>query len=344
MIESVSCANNCQYITLFAIIMPPRSRKGDSAMQQSPVWKDQDTMPAQHSFEAYHKTSAYWKTAQFHAHSFYEFFFFLSGNTRLVLEDRTYTPHRGELLIFPPNHMHRCIIDDLQEPYERMYFYVTSSFLQLMSIPQYNLHDIVSECVARRRFRFRLSADALERCQEQIDRLIAMAEDLSPPRYIIARSQMAILLVTVCQEISQQENFLPADAPTPIDNLLKYIQEHLLEDLDCDRLAARFFMSKSHMLHRFKEHTNMSLYQYILVKRVLLAIRLMHQGISATQAALESGFSDYSCFYKAFVKVIGLSPREYLRHINESGRIIPPPSGGGSLYIPARHASYDLRG
>lgn len=313
-------------------------------MQHTPVWKDQDTMPVQHSFEAYHKMSTYWKTAPFHAHSFYEFYFFLSGNTRLVLEDRTYTPHRGELMIFPPNQMHRCIIDDLREPYERMYFYVTPPFLQIVSIPQYNLVDIVSECVARRHFRFRLSEAALERCQEQIDQLIAMAEDLSPPRYLIARSQMVILLVTVCQEISRQENFLPADAPTPIDNLLKYIREHLLEDLDCDKLAARFFMSKSHMLHLFKEHTNMSLYQYILVKRVLLAIRLMHQGVSATQAALESGFSDYSCFYKAFVKAIGLSPREYLHRINESDRIIPPPSSGTSLFIPAYQPQQDRPG
>ena len=313
-------------------------------MQHPPVWRDQDTMPVQHSFEAYHKTSTYWKTAPFHAHSFYEFYFFLSGNTRLVLEDRTYTPNRGELLIFPPNQMHRCIIDDLQQPYERMYFYVTSSFLQLLSIPQYNLEDIVGECVARRHFRFRLSEAALARCQEQIDQLIALASELTPPRYIIARSQMAILLVTVCQEISRQENFLPADAPTPIDNLLKYIREHLLEDLDCDRLAAHFFMSKSHMLHLFKEHTNMSLHQYILVKRVLLATRLMHQGMSATQAALESGFSDYSRFYKAFVKATGLSPRDYLRRINESDRIIPPPSGGTSLFIPPYSQSSDSRG
>lgn len=79
----------------------------------------------------------------------------------------------------------------------------------------------------------------------------------------------------------------------------------------------------------------MSLHQYILVKRVLLAIRLMHRGVGATQAALESGFSDYSCFDKAFVKAIGLSPREYLRRINESDRIIPRPPA-------ARRSSFPL--
>ena len=87
----------------------------------------------------------------------------------------------------------------------------------------------------------------------------------------------------------------------------------VLEDIDPDELAARFFMSKYYMMHKFKQHTNTSLHQYVLVKRILLAKGMLRDGIAAGEVATRCGFADYSCFYRAFRKIVNLSPQDYVR-------------------------------
>jgi AraC-like DNA-binding protein len=95
-----------------------------------------------------------------------------------------------------------------------------------------------------------------------------------------------------------------------IQQILSYIQKHLTEPLSNDSLARKFYMSKFHLMHRFKEETGYTLHHYICQKRLLYAAELMHQGMSATKACAACGFTDYSAFLRAFKKTFGSAPTQ----------------------------------
>ena len=47
---------------------------------------------------------------------------------------------------------------------------------------------------------------------------------------------------------------------------------------------------------------------YLLRKRIAQAQQLLAEGASAQDAALKSGFRDYSAFYRAYLRIMGHSP------------------------------------
>ena len=52
----------------------------------------------------------------------------------------------------------------------------------------------------------------------------------------------------------------------------------------------------------------MSIHKYVLEKRLILENKKIRQSVNPTVAASESGFADYSGFYRQYKKMFGVSP------------------------------------
>ena len=59
---------------------------------------------------------------------------------------------------------------------------------------------------------------------------------------------------------------------------------------------------------------NTTVGNYISLKRVHLARQLMLEGLSAEEAAIETGYKDYSTFYRTYKKIMGYSPTQTKDH------------------------------
>ena len=90
--------------------------------------------------------------------------------------------------------------------------------------------------------------------------------------------------------------------------MMRYIDGHLEEDLDIDRIAEVFYISKYHMMRLFRRETGSSVYDYLIRRRLLHARNLMAQGMRATEACYRSGFRSYSSFTRAYGKHFGTTP------------------------------------
>ena len=95
-----------------------------------------------------------------------------------------------------------------------------------------------------------------------------------------------------------------------VEQLLKYINRNLAEDLSIDSLAGKFFFSKYHMMRKFKEETGYTIHNYIVSKRLLHARSLVSQGTPIMKAAQMSGFRDYTTFVRAYKKQFGTVPTQ----------------------------------
>lgn len=99
--------------------------------------------------------------------------------------------------------------------------------------------------------------------------------------------------------------------------ILEFIDQNLDKDLSLKTLQKEFYISGSHLCQIFRQTTGFTLHEYIMYKRICRAKQCLINGESSYNAAVKCGFTDYSNFYRAFKKVTGYSPREYLKQISK---------------------------
>lgn len=97
-----------------------------------------------------------------------------------------------------------------------------------------------------------------------------------------------------------------------ISKVLKYIDEHLEEDLSREQLAKYIHMNPSSLSKLFKKYNGIGLAQYIIRKKIHYAIHLLEESsLSVLEIAARCGFNNSANFYKAFKNVTGTIPSSY---------------------------------
>lgn len=79
--------------------------------------------------------------------------------------------------------------------------------------------------------------------------------------------------------------------------------------LTLDEIAKTFFVSKFYLCRIFKSYSGTTIHAYINQKRIMKAKQYLDSGISAREVSSAVGYQDYSAFYRAYIKVMGTSPK-----------------------------------
>ncbi|SEW52758.1 helix-turn-helix domain-containing protein [Chitinophaga arvensicola] len=80
------------------------------------------------------------------------------------------------------------------------------------------------------------------------------------------------------------------------------------QKLSVAQLSGSSFLSAGRLSHLFKAQLGISVHQYILWKKISLAVLKAEQGYSLTECAHHVGFTDSSHFNKVFYRMFGLKP------------------------------------
>ena len=269
-------------------------------------------MMSRPDFEAYHYRESRFQQLDFHSHDFYELYVFLSGSVTYYIEEKVYELCAGDLLLIPPGKMHRPAVSK-NAVYERIVLWINARFLQTLGDGFVRCFD---EMEQRKEFLSRLPAEDFRYLTDTLSRLIRCMQlkDVLKRAYLTAALEelsRSFRESPSNRKVSKKQEMIPA--------VMAYIDRHYTEPLSLDRLCGEFFVSKYHLSRRFKVYTNTTVYDYILSKRVGLARRLLRQGFSASDAGEKCGFSDYSNFYKAFVRKTGLTPSRFKENVSNSG-------------------------
>ena len=110
-----------------------------------------------------------------------------------------------------------------------------------------------------------------------------------------------------------------------IQSSLEYIEQNLKTTITADELAAIAGYSVWHYCHLFAQKTGNTVAYYICKRRVDSALKEIVKGRRAADAVLEYGFDTYAGFYKAFIRMYGCSPKNY---ISLYGKKIAAEKGG----------------
>ena len=102
-----------------------------------------------------------------------------------------------------------------------------------------------------------------------------------------------------------------------IPGALAFIAEHLGEKLTIERIASSQGVGRTKLCTDFKETLSVSLHQYIIRERLVLAIRLLKEGARQEEAAWRAGFEDVPHFIRTFRRCYGNTPAKYLKELKE---------------------------
>lgn len=101
-----------------------------------------------------------------------------------------------------------------------------------------------------------------------------------------------------------------------IEQIKKYVKNHLSEDIAMVNLADVIHLNAQHMVRVFKNHEGISILEYITHERIDVAKKLLVEtNYSIYQIADTVGYSNYSYFTKVFKKLEKMTPQEYRKNL-----------------------------
>lgn len=90
-----------------------------------------------------------------------------------------------------------------------------------------------------------------------------------------------------------------------------FVETHVDEPLDLERLAQRVHLSKYHFARTFRETEGETPWTYVQRARVRRAKDLLDEGVPLSEVALRAGFYDQSHLTRTFKRFEGMTPGQY---------------------------------
>ncbi|MBC1236748.1 MULTISPECIES: helix-turn-helix domain-containing protein [Nostoc] len=111
--------------------------------------------------------------------------------------------------------------------------------------------------------------------------------------------------------LSISESGLPK---SKLREVIEYIHHHLGQDLTVAQLAAIAQVSPNYFSALFKQSTGLAPHQYVLRYRIARAKQLLREGeLSIADISYHLGFSHQSHFSQHFKRLVGTSPKTFLK-------------------------------
>nr|WP_297279574.1 AraC family transcriptional regulator [uncultured Butyricicoccus sp.] len=265
-------------------------------------------------FECYHYLDPVPPAIDFHEHAFYEIFFFLSGDVSYVIEGRTYQLRPGDILLTDNRDIHK---PDIRrgKPYERFVIWIEPDFLTRTNDMGADLTACFTDASLKQYKLIRPESSVLSHLKGICEKMLRCRDSQEFGSSTLSYIYLVEFLVYLNRAYFATSEDIRKDVTEneKINELVSYINDHLSDDLTLDRLADACYISKSHLAHQFKTYTGLTLYQFIIKKRVTVARNLIREGEPVMEACTKCGFNDYSNFLKAFKREFGRSPKEFLK-------------------------------
>lgn len=266
-------------------------------------------------FELYYYSDVNFQNVGSHSHAYYEVYLFSEGCVDMVIDGKTCSLRAGDMIIMPPQTMHRAIIKNREVPYQRFVFWVSKNYCERLSKESEDYLYLFQYAEKEKEYVYHLNLLDFNGIR---GKLSALLEELHTNRFgRDTQIDLSVrdLILTLNRMIYQQKHPMTRrENLSSYQAITEYISNHLEEDLSLDALSREFYLNKYYIGHLIQENTGVSLHQYILKKRLAACCDAMLGGQTIGACCAKYGFLNYSSFYRAFRKEYAMSPSEFLQN------------------------------
>ena len=257
-------------------------------------------------FRLFHIKDQTKREFSYNYHDFHKVIIFLSGKAAYHIEGKSYYLKPWDILLVNRHAIHKPEID-FSVPYERFVLWIRDD------IKSTELLRCFQKAIDRSYNLIRLDSDTQEKLKQLLYELEAALKDKKFGSELLGSALFTQFMVYVNRIFLEKQYIYDAhsySSDSQIEELLRYINHNLTEDLSIETLARKYYLSKYHMMRKFKEETGYTIHNYIISKRLLLARTKISEGTPILKAAQLSGFSDYTTFSRAYKKQFGTAPSQ----------------------------------
>lgn len=201
----------------------------------------------------------------------------MQGTVAVCLENREVMCYRGDMFIIPPYAIH--------------------------SVRQGRDARLLSMCVGTA---FIEETD-LETAEGIVQELLRVAA----AQGIFGREQREKLLTSVRTVYCLRDKGRK-EMDAGIKIVADKITSHPEMELPLETLAEDIFVSKYYLIRKFKSSIGMTPHQFCIQNRIRKSQGMLDEKKTVSRIAAEMGFYDQSHFDKAFQRIVGISPSEYV--------------------------------
>ena len=236
----------------------------------------------------------------FHKHNFYEVNLILSGNIKILLQDRFEEGNENRIVLTRPGTAHfiSCKPDTL---YNRIYLVFTEAFMTGW-LPGW---DILSGM-------FEKNGTILTLSPKETEALCTLIEQIEREKTDLAKRLLVGYFLCKLSELYPKEP-IKKDIQPYVFDALTHIEKHYTERINFTDLAKHLYVGRTTLMTDFKAYTGSTLGEYLTNCRLKNATHLLMQNKTIEYVAESSGFSDSSGFIRAFKRIYGTTPHKYVK-------------------------------
>jgi AraC-like DNA-binding protein len=234
-----------------------------------------------------------------HFHEYYVIGFIEDGERCLSCKNKEYLIQKGETLLFNPGDNHACVQNDGSTLDYRGF-----------NISKEVMLDLAQEVTGNRRLPG-FCKNVIR--NEEVSCYLRPLHDMvmNGSTEFGKEENLLLLLSLLIQKYGQPFESCIPECRKEIESACFFMQEHFTEHIYLEQICHCAGLSKSALLRAFTKTKGVTPYSYLENIRIGEARKLLEQGMSPLDAALQTGFFDQSHFTNYFSRFIGLAPGIY---------------------------------
>lgn len=260
-----------------------------------------------------------------HLHKEYELSLVLRGEGEYVIKGKKYSFKKGDLFFVASHDVHAISSNQNQESenaedYPILLIIQISNHFLLNYFPEIRttvfdsvkLNDVLPIEKFNELVSLMLSAGSIYLNQKQYFQIPLVASVANIMNIVYAYVGHVII-----SESEKQKNKRKSDR---LQRIISQIELNYANHIKLEDIANEENLSVTHFSHMFSSYFGITFQEYINLKRLENAIRLMkEEQKNLLEISYESGFSDPKYMTKMFIKKYNCTPKEYRRlHLNEN--------------------------
>lgn len=277
----------------------------------------------------FHGSTQSWAMQGFHFHKQYEIILFLSDGALLEIGNRSYNVKAGDVFLLNNKEYHRTS-GAVGKPHNR-YVLMFDPEIYLAGCAEtfgYEFDLFFERRPENFVHRLHLSEENLRQIEKlflNIEREINEGEEIEEQvklrlailNLIVELNEMYRFFLSEQKDTSKENKIQKTEFKDPIlyrnriEQIKKYIVEHVNEKLELDDIAKEFYMNRYYLSHYFKKETGFTLQQYITNRKVIESKAKLKSGYSVTEIAAQLSYNSDSHFIATFKKSTGITPKKY---------------------------------
>ncbi len=253
-----------------------------------------------------------------HWHQCLEILYIEAGYGVVMTNHRHYTLRPGRLFFFPPFTLHKIMVEEqAASVYRRTIIHIDHNVILplLSSFPRH--YHLLHQLTVR-------DGQALvvemENLNAWLDTLFSHYNQLGE-KHELDRENVVSLLVSLFSMLPTAEVRVSEDEYRLSEQVMMWVEEHFMNKISLDNIAADLQKSKSYISRRFHSETGEKINEYITTYRLRKACELLlRTSLPINEIARQIGYAETTYFITAFKKGIGESPLQYRKHLSAADK------------------------